>query len=64
MCFIIFILIMRLYPSLLNGLTTSSVAIILFSGMVSFFFKASNAETLGLTAAYAAVLVVFVGTNS
>lgn len=57
-------LIMRLHPSLTKSLVTTSVAELLFSGAVSIVFKASNAETLAITATYAAVLVVFVGTSS
>ena len=57
-------LVMRLGETLPKSLTTVSVAVILFSALTSLMFKASNVETLGATAAYAAVLVVFVGTSS
>ena len=57
-------LIMRLGETLPKSLTTVPVAVILFSALTSLMFKASNVETLGATAAYAAVLVVFVGTSS
>ncbi|MCJ1458117.1 hypothetical protein MMC28_008488 [Mycoblastus sanguinarius] len=57
-------LVMRLHENSNKSLITTSVAVVLFAGMVSVVFKASNAETLGITAAYAAVLVVFVGTSS
>ena len=57
-------LVMRLGETLAKSLTTVSVAVILFSALTSLMFKASNVETLGATAAYAAVLVVFVGTSS
>ena len=56
-------LVMRLGETLPKSLTTVSVAVVLFSALTSLMFKASNVETLGATAAYAAVLVVFVGTS-
>lgn len=56
-------LVMRLGESLPKSLTTVSVAVVLFSALTSLMFKASNVETLAATAAYAAVLVVFVGTS-
>ena len=57
-------LVMRLGETLAKSLTTVSVAVVLFSALTSLMFKASNVETLAATAAYAAVLVVFVGTSS
>lgn len=57
-------LIMRLGETLAKSITTVSVAVVLFSALTSLMFKASNVETLGATAAYAAVLVVFVGTSN
>ena len=57
-------LVMRLDEHLKKSLITVSVAVILFSALTSLMFKASNVETLAATAAYAAVLVVFVGTSS
>ena len=57
-------LIMRLQQNSNKSLITTSVAVVLFSGVVSIVFRASNAETLSITAAYAAVLVVFVGTST
>lgn len=57
-------LIMRIHQNPNKSLITTSIAVVLFSGVVSVGFKASNAETLGITAAYAAVLVVFVGTSA
>ncbi len=57
-------LVMRLGETLPKSLTTVSVAVILFSALTSLMFRASNVETLAATAAYAAVLVVFVGTSS
>ena len=57
-------LTMRIHQNTTKSLITTSVAVLLFSGIVSIGFKASNSETLGITAAYAAVLVVFVGTST
>ena len=57
-------LVMRLDEYLKKSLITVSVAVILFSALTSLMFKASYVETLAATAAYAAVLVVFVGTSS
>ena len=57
-------LIMRIQQNPNKSLVTTSVAVVLFAGIVSVGFNASNAETLGITAAYAAVLVVFVGTSA
>ncbi|KAK0512871.1 hypothetical protein JMJ35_004888 [Cladonia borealis] len=57
-------LVMRLDEHLKKSLITVSVAVLLFSALTSLMFKASNVETLAATAAYAAVLVVFVGTSS
>ena len=56
-------LFMRLGETLFKSLTTVSAAVVLFSALTSLMFNASNVETLGATAAYAAVLVVFVGTS-
>ena len=56
-------LVMRLGETLPKSLTTVSVAVVLFAALTSLMFKASNVETLAATAAYAAVLVVFVGTS-
>ena len=57
-------LVMRVHEHLKKSLITVSVAVLLFSALTSLMFKASNVETLAATAAYAAVLVVFVGTSS
>ena len=56
-------LIMSIPQGSTRCLVTTSVAVGLFAGIISVGFSASNAETLGITAAYAAVLVVFVGTS-
>lgn len=57
-------LIMSLHPSLSKSLITTCIAVLLFSGVICLVSKASNAETLAVTATYAAVLVVFVGTSN
>jgi hypothetical protein len=57
-------LIMALGPSLTKSLLTVSVALVVFSLVLSFGIRVSNVETLVATATYAAVLVVFVGTSS
>ena len=56
-------LIMTIPQGSTRSLVTTSVAVVLFAGIISVGFSASNGETLGITAAYAAVLVVFVGTS-
>ncbi|KAJ4421720.1 hypothetical protein N0V82_003564 [Gnomoniopsis sp. IMI 355080] len=56
--------IMALSPSQVKSLVTVSVAVVVFSLMLAFGIRVSNIETLVSTATYAAVLVVFVGTNS
>lgn len=58
------VLIMALNPSQTKSLSTVSIAVILFSLILSFAIRVSNVETLMATATYAAVLVVFVGTTS
>ncbi|KAH6850967.1 hypothetical protein B0I37DRAFT_372886 [Chaetomium sp. MPI-CAGE-AT-0009] len=57
-------LIMSLGPSQTKSLLTVSVAVVVFSLVLSFGIRVSNVETLVATATYAAVLVVFVGTSS
>ena len=56
-------LIMSIPQGSTRSLVTTSVAVVFFAGVISVGFNASNGETLGITAAYAAVLVVFVGTS-
>lgn len=56
--------IMALRPSLIKSLVTVSVAVVIFSLLLAFGIRVSNIETLVSTATYAAVLVVFVGTNT
>lgn len=63
-CLIVPMIIMSLNPSEVKSLVTLSVAVVIFSLMLSFGIRVSNIETLVSTATYAAVLVVFVGTNS
>lgn len=57
-------LIMAIHPSQLKTLVTASVAVVLFSLVVAWQSSAKMETLLATTAAYAAVLVVFVGTNS
>ncbi|UKZ75689.1 hypothetical protein TrVFT333_003381 [Trichoderma virens FT-333] len=57
-------IIMTLHPSQTKSLVTVSVAVIIFSLVLSFGVRVSNIETLVSTATYAAVLVVFVGTST
>ncbi|KAI7782629.1 uncharacterized protein LA080_013117 [Diaporthe eres] len=63
-CLIVPMVIMSLSPSKVESLVAVSVAVVIFSLMLSFGIRVSNIETLVSTATYAAVLVVFVGTNS
>ena len=55
--------IMSIPESSTRSLVTTSVAVVFFAGVISVGYNTSNSETLGITAAYAAVLVVFVGTS-
>lgn len=55
--------IMRIRQSLLKSLITVCVAVVLFAATISLVLRANNTETVMATAAYAAVLVVFVGTS-
>ncbi|KAF3767113.1 hypothetical protein M406DRAFT_274574, partial [Cryphonectria parasitica EP155] len=57
-------IVMIFQPSQTKSLISVSVAVVLFSLLLSFGIKVSNVETLVSTATYAAVLVVFVGTSS
>lgn len=57
-------IVMTLGPSQTKSLVTVSVAVVVFSLLLSLGIKVSNIETLVSTATYAAVLVVFVGTSS
>jgi len=58
-------LIMRLHPTLLTELVTTSAFVLAFGIILAWFMTdADRKDILGATAAYAAVLVVFVGTSS
>jgi hypothetical protein len=57
-------LIMSISPSQTKNLAAASVSTVLFAVILSFGLKTTNVETLVSTATYAAVLVVFVGTNT
>ena len=61
---IIPMVIMVLGPSLTKSLIVTSIAVVIFALAVSLIFEADNTSTVTVTAAYAAVLVVFVGSNS
>ncbi|KXS94483.1 hypothetical protein AC578_1717 [Pseudocercospora eumusae] len=56
--------IMVLHKSQTTNLVATTVAVLLFAVMCSITMRATNDQTLGATAAYAAVLVVFVGLTS
>jgi hypothetical protein len=57
-------LIMSLHKSLTTSLVTTSVAVVLLAVFLSFVIRTTNSETIFMTAAYAAVLVVFIGAGS
>jgi hypothetical protein len=54
-------LVMSLGKSLAKSLVTTSIAVLILAGFLSFIIRTPNNETIVATAAYAAVLVVFVG---
>ncbi|KAF2677148.1 hypothetical protein K458DRAFT_409895 [Lentithecium fluviatile CBS 122367] len=57
-------LIMKLRPSKLTGLLTTSLFVLAVAIILAWYMKDANKkDILGATAAYAAVLVVFVGTS-
>jgi hypothetical protein len=56
-------LIMMLYPVRNNFLIIASISTLVFAIFVSLFSKAREHEVLGIVAAYAAVLVIFVETS-
>ncbi|KAF4635736.1 hypothetical protein G7Y89_g2354 [Cudoniella acicularis] len=56
-------LIMSINSSKTKDLVTTSVCVFFFAVLLGFSRKQSNGELLAGTAAYAAVLVVFIGTN-
>ena len=57
-------LIMSFHASKTKSLVTVSLAVLLFSFVLSIALKLQNNDVLAATAAYAAVLVVFVGTST
>lgn len=57
-------LLMVLHQDLLTTLLTVSVSTILFAGALAFFTRLQGETMLASVAAYAAFLVVFVGTNT
>jgi VIT1/CCC1 family predicted Fe2+/Mn2+ transporter len=60
---IIPVVIMTLYEGLVQSLVTTSVATFLFAIFVTWYSNANEKDIIAATAAYAAVLVVFVGTS-
>jgi hypothetical protein len=58
------IYIMAIDTSRTKNLVTTTVAVVLFAVVCSIALRTSNDQTLVATAAYAAVLVVFVGLTS
>lgn len=57
-------IIMTLNKSLTKSLITTSAAVLLLAGVLSFIIKAKTYDIITTTATYAAVLVVFVGLSS
>jgi uncharacterized membrane protein YfcA len=57
-------LIMAIHPSQTKSIVTSSCFILVFSVVAALVATGSPAEVLAMTAAYSAVLVVFVGVNT
>lgn len=61
---IIPVVIMTLKPTLVGNLVTAAVSTVIFAViMVGFATDASGKDVLASTAAYAAVMVVFIGTS-
>lgn len=56
--------IMAIHQSQTKNLVTTTVAVVLFALLCSVTLRTSNDQTLGATAGYAAVLMVFVGLTS
>ena len=56
--------IMSLDKFLRKSLITTSVAVLLFAAFISFVMKVKNSDIITATAAYAAVLVVFVAVSN
>lgn len=57
------VLVMSFFPGRNVSLVTTSVAMLLFAAGITLMTKLAPDQVLGATAAYAAVLVVFVGTS-
>jgi VIT1/CCC1 family predicted Fe2+/Mn2+ transporter len=64
MALLIPMIIMVLHKDLLTTLLVVSVSVILFAVLIAIYSHQSPVDILTLTAAYAAVLVVFVGSSS
>lgn len=56
--------IMAIHQNPTKNLVTTTVAVVLFALLCSVTLRTSNDQTLGATAGYAAVLMVFVGLTS
>ena len=56
-------LLMSLVKTLTCSLATTSIATMLFAILITFIKAVNEGQIFGITAAYAAVLVVFVGTQ-
>ena len=56
-------LVMTYYPGRNVSVVTTSVAMLIFAAMITLGTQLAPDQVLGATAAYAAVLVVFVGTS-
>lgn len=63
MALIIPVIIMTLTEGLMASLVTTSLATIFFAIFLTWYSNANEKDIVGATAAYAAVLVVFVGTS-
>lgn len=57
------VLVMSFFPGRNVSLVTTSVAMLVFAAVITLGTKLAPDQVLGATAAYAAVLVVFVGTS-
>jgi len=57
-------LFMKLYDNLIAQLTTASVAVLLLGAILAYLEEMQKKDVVAATAAYAAVLVVFIGTSS
>lgn len=56
-------IIMTMIPNIISSLVTTSAFVIAFSSIIAWRSDLKPQEVLAVTAGYAAVLVVFVGTN-